>query len=82
MKQKDIIVLVAVAIVSAIASLLLSKSFFATPKDQSQKVETIDKITATFPYPSKKYFNAQAVNPAQLVEIGDNTNQNPFNAAP
>lgn len=78
MKQKDIAVLVAVAIVSAIASLLISKQFFTTAQDRSQKVETIDKITAEFNYPDKKYFNGQSVNPAQLVQLGQDNNQDPF----
>ena len=78
MKQKDLAVLIVVAVVSAIASLLISKQFFTTAQDRSQKVEVIDKITSDFATPDNKYFNSQSVNPAQLVQIGQDNNQDPF----
>ena len=78
MKQKDIVVLVIVAIISAIVSFVLSNQFFSAPKDRSQEVETMEAISAEFPIPDKKYFNDQSVNPAQLVEIGTSDHENPF----
>ncbi len=78
MKQKDILTLVVVAVVSGILSLVVTKFLFNTPENRSQEVETINAITADFPKPNEKYFNAQSVNPAQPVEIGTSTNPNPF----
>jgi len=78
MKQKDLLVLIVVAFVSAIFSLVLSNMFFATPENRSQQVEVIDPITADFPKPNEKYFNSQSIDPAQPVQIGDNNNPNPF----
>ncbi len=78
MKQKDILLIIVVAIVSGIFSLILSNFIFASPGKRSQEVEVIDKITSDFPKPSEKYFNPESVNPAKLVEIGTSTNPNPF----
>lgn len=78
MKQKDILTLVVVAIVSGILSLVLSNVLLSSPEKRSQKVETINAITAEFSKPDTKYFNSQSVNPAQPVEIGTSTNPNPF----
>ncbi len=82
MKQKDILVLIVVAFVSAVISLVLSNMFFSSPKNRSQQVEIIDPVTADFPKPSEKYFNGQSVDPAQPVQIGDSNNPNPFNGQP
>lgn len=78
MKQKDILTLVVIAIVSGVISLVLSNFLFGSSEKRSQDVETIDAITADFSKPSEKYFNSQSVNPAQPVEIGTSTNPNPF----
>lgn len=78
MKQKDILTLVVIAVVSGIISLILSNFLFGSPEKRSQDVETIDAITADFSKPNEKYFNNQSVNPAQPVEIGTSTNPNPF----
>jgi len=78
MKQKDILTLAVVAIISGILSLVLTKVVISTPEKRSQEVETINAITADFPKPDSKYFNSQSVDPAQPVEIGTSTNPNPF----
>lgn len=78
MKQKDILLLIVVAIVSGVLSFVLSNVLFSSPEKRSQKVEVVDKISSDFPRPNKEYFNAESINPAQLVEIGKSTNPNPF----
>jgi hypothetical protein len=78
MKQKDILLIVVVAIISGAISLIVSNMLFGTPEKRSQEVEVIDPISSQFPMPNKEYFNAQAENPAQSVEIGTSTNPNPF----
>jgi hypothetical protein len=82
MKQKDLLVLIVVACVSAVFSLVLSNMFFSSPKNRSQQVEVVDAITSEFPKPNEKYFNNQSVDPAQPVQIGDGNNPNPFNGQP
>lgn len=84
MKQKNIATIVVVAIISAVFSIVLSGKLFDSPKDRSTEVEVVQKITPDFPTPSndprfKKYYNDQSINPTKLIQIGDNTNKNPFN---
>lgn len=79
MKQKDVALVIVIAFISAIASFLISGRIFVTPTNRQQKVEVVDVIDSNFQTPSPKYFNTQSVDPTQLVQIGDNNNQNPFN---
>lgn len=78
MKQKDLLLLAVVAVVSGVVALVLSNMFFSSPQKRTQQAEVVDAISAEFPSPNKDYFNTEAVNPAQPVEIGTSTNSNPF----
>lgn len=80
MKQKDIILITAVALLSFMFSLLLANVLIGTPANRSQKVEVVEQIVADFPTPDQKYFNADSVDPTQLIRIGDSTNPSPFNS--
>ena len=73
--------LIVIAFASGIISLLLSNVFFAGSGAKNQKVETIDSITSDFKLPNKKYFNKDAVDPALLVQVAPNDNQNPFSTS-
>lgn len=79
MKQKDIALILAIIFFSGIISFFISGKIFVTPSNRQQKVQTIDVIDSSFQVPSSKYFNKDSIDPAQLVQIGDNNNQNPFN---
>ena len=79
MKQKDVALIIVIAAVSAFASFFISRLVFATPENRQQKVEVVDKITSEFPTPSSKYFNANSINAAKLIQVTDNNNPNPFN---
>lgn len=81
MKQKDVVLIIVIAFVSAVLSLLLSNFLFASPNNRHQNVEVVDPITAQFNSPSTKYFNGSSVDPTQNIQIGNNNNQNPFNGA-
>jgi hypothetical protein len=78
MKQKDIALIAVIAIVSGVISFLVSGMIFAKPADRQQTAEKVDVITSEFSPPNSKYFNAQAIDPTQLIQIGDNDNPNPF----
>lgn len=78
MKQKDIALIVVIAVLSGIISLVLGRLIFAAPKDRQQKVEVVDAIKTEFPQPDVQYFNAQSINPTQLIRIGENSNAAPF----
>lgn len=81
MKQKDVALIIVIVFISGIASFVLSNVLFASPKSRQQQVEVVEAINANFPTPSTKYFNAQSINPTELIQIGKTTNPNPFNGA-
>jgi hypothetical protein len=80
MKQKDVTLIAVVIIISAVISLVASKSIFASPKDRQQSVQVVQPITANFPQPDSHYFNSSAFDPTQSITVGQNNNANPFSA--
>ena len=81
MKQKDWLIIAMVVIVGGIFSLILSNLLISSPKNRSEKVEVVDVITDQFSTPDKKYFNESSFDPTRIIQIGDNGNTKPFNAA-
>ncbi len=79
MKQKDIAVIILVAVIAGAASFFLSRLLFESGDKRQQKAEIVDVISTEFNQPDTKYFNSKAVNPTQLIRIGNNNNDNPFN---
>lgn len=79
MKQKDIALIIIVVFISGVASFFISNALFASPKNRQQTVEVVEAISANFPTPNTKYFNSEAINPTELIQIGNSTNPNPFN---
>jgi hypothetical protein len=78
MKQKDIALIVVIVAISGVISFLASRWIFAKPADRQQKAEVVDVITSDFNTPDTKYFNDKAVDPTQLIQIGNSNNPNPF----
>lgn len=78
MKQKDIAMIIIVAFVSAVIAFVVSNWLFGGQKSGEQTAEVIDVISGDFSQPPEKYFNANSVNPTKLIEIGGETNPNPF----
>jgi hypothetical protein len=81
MKQKDVALIIVIAAISGFASYFVSHLIFATPANRQQKVEVVDAITPDFPTPNPKYFNSNAIDPAQVIQVGDGNNTNPFKGA-
>lgn len=78
MKQRDILLIVVIGIVSVVVALVLSNFLFGSPDQKQQKAEVVDKITADFTAPDERYFNAESVDPTKSITIGDNANPTPF----
>jgi len=78
MKQKDILTIVLVAIVSGIVSLVISSKVFNTPQNRQQEVEVVPAISVVFPQPSTQYFNSKSIDPIQIIRISNNNNTQPF----
>jgi hypothetical protein len=81
MKQKDIALIIIIAALSGGLALVASQFLFATPQNQQQTVAQVDPITTDFTSPDPKFFNAQSINPAKLIEVGNGNNTNPFNGS-
>lgn len=77
-KQKDVILIVIVIIFAGIVSILVSNFFFAPDNKKSLSAEVVDPITSQFQPPDSRVFNKDAINPTQLIEIGDSNNSQPF----
>ncbi len=82
MKQKDLAMIIVIAVVSGIFSLILGHVIFATPKSRQQKVEVVEAISTEFTAPSSQYFNTNSINPTQLIQISENVNNAPFSTTP
>ena len=78
MKQKDIILIVVVAVVSGVMSVVLSNILITPKKDRNQQAEVVEAITSDFPPPDTKYFNASSIDPTQLITIQNTNNTQPF----
>ncbi len=79
MKQKDIILIVIVVVITGLATFFLSNLLFASPKSRTTKVEVVEVINPDFQKPDIKYFNTGSLDPTQPISIGDNQNPKPFN---
>ena len=78
MKQKDLLMIGAVCLVSIVVAVITSRLIFSKPADRKQTAEIVQPIKADFPAPDERYFNSKAFNPTQLIEIGVNNNTDPF----
>lgn len=78
MKQKDIAVIILIGAVSAVFSLFISNLIIGTPATEAVEVEVVEPITTEFAELDKRYFNAESVNPTQLIQIQGNETK-PFN---
>ena len=78
MKQKDLALIIVIAVVSAVISFIVSNKIFVTPSNRQQKVEVVDAISPSFQTPDPRYFNSNSINPTQSTQIGAGNNQDPF----
>ena len=78
MKQKDIALIVVIAVVAGVISLVLSRVIFVSSEKRQQEVEVVESISTTFNTPSTAYFNPTSVNPTQTIQIGGSNNPTPF----
>ena len=79
MKQKDILLVVVVSIVSAVLALVISSVTIGSSKNRQLKAEVVDKITDQFQQPDSKYFNDKSIDPTSIISIGENDTTSPFN---
>ncbi len=82
MRRRDILTIVAAAVITAIFTFILASAVFS-PKRFSSKVPVIDTINSSFPdikndSAYNSFLNSNALDLTQPVQIGNNQNQAPF----
>lgn len=77
MKKQDIAIIIAVVFFAAVFSLLVSKVLFQA-SSKNLTAEVVEPISPDFHQPDPRVFNDQAINPTQLIKIGDTSNPQPF----
>ncbi len=85
MKQKDLLTLIVVGIITAIFSSVLSMLLFSPPKHNAKAPE-VNVISNKMPDIKNDpdynvIFNDKALDPTQPVQIGGNQNETPFKVA-
>jgi hypothetical protein len=83
MKRQNLIIVILTAFIAAILSIVVSNALFGSPQKNVIKVPQVQKISSTFPLPQtdntyQAFFNQQALNPTQLIQIGGSSNTTPF----
>ncbi|HEY1645608.1 MAG TPA: hypothetical protein VGF75_04480 [Candidatus Saccharimonadales bacterium] len=81
LRQKDIIALVVALIAGVFMSLLVDKFAFSNSASQNTEVDVVPTIHTDFPAPSIAYYNSQAVDPTQIINISPNSSSQPFNTS-
>jgi len=82
MKRQDVTLVIAIVIVAATLSYVVSSTLFKSSQQQDS-VPVIEKLSSTFPDPANDpayqgFFNTNAIDPAQAAQIGNQHNNSPF----
>ncbi len=78
MKRKDLGLIAVVIIISTAFALVMSSFIIGSPTKNPQEVEVVDPISTNFPPVQKRYFNSNAIDPTQVIVIGESGNADPF----
>ena len=79
MKQRDIIIIVAVAVIGGLFSFVIANALLGGKKAYKLTAPTtVDAITSNFPQPDTAYFNKYSLDPTKNITIGDSSNNQPF----
>ncbi len=79
MKQKEIVMLAGSLLGAIFIAILADKFLFSNYVSTGTQVDVVPVISSDFKAPSSKYFNPQAIDPTQIINIGPNNSQTPFN---
>jgi hypothetical protein len=72
-RKKDFPMIILIVSFSLIASFILGNT-----ENRSKEVSVIRPITANFQEPDPTIFNDEAINPTELIRIGDEQKEKPF----
>ena len=71
MKQSDVFSIIIIATVGTLAAYFAVNSFLGDPNLRSVQIKTLQDITPSLAAPDPELFNANAINPAVEVYVGD-----------
>lgn len=79
MKQSDIAMVILVASLTLLVSFVIGGRLINSPNVRTTEVERVVSISADFPVPdTTTIFNEDAINPTQLIQIGNSNTEQPF----
>lgn len=78
MKQRDIVVIIVVAVVSGVASYFLANFLFGGEKKYTLKAPVVAPIASDLGSLDEKYFNKNSIDATITINIGDSVNPDPF----
>ncbi len=86
MNRKEIVTVSAVAVIAALISFVVAGALFNSPSKHNATAPNVQAITSSFPDvkndPSYNFFlNTKALDPTQPIQIGNSSNNAPFNGA-
>ena len=77
-KQSDVALIILAASLSLLISFFVGNSLINTDANRSAEIEKVVPIAAVFPVPPAEIFHDKAINPTQLIQIGGDNGQDPF----
>lgn len=78
MKKNDLALILVTVFFAGVISLLVSKVFFTSGENSQLEAQVVQPITTDFQKPDERVFNEDAINPTQLIQIGNNSKSDPF----
>ena len=85
-KDKDNSVFMLAGVAAVIVGFIAASMFVHAPKKGSLKVDVVPAIPASFPDVKNdstysNYLNNKALDPTQAIQLGNSSNETPFNSA-
>jgi peroxiredoxin len=79
-KSQKAIYLVVGLVGGLIVAIIANKVIFSNAASQNTQVDVVPVIKTDFIAPSSKYFNNQAIDPTQIINISPNNTTQPFSS--
>ena len=78
MKKTDIALLILIVALSGLITYFIANALLGSQKQLTAKVTEVQPVKSSIVMPEESVFNANAINPAIQIKIGDSSNQQPF----
>lgn len=78
MKKSDLASLILIISISFTLAYLIGNAIFNSPESRSTEVEFVNPYETEIITPSQDIFNENSINPAEQINIDEETTDNPF----